>query len=346
MCNSKLQFQRVKFSVKYEHCRDKAPITLKFNISHTMKGTVTTMKKIIAMLMALVIIAAMASVAVSATTEVSPAMAFFDFTDQECCQIANSQDESDTLWWGKSKRFDSLFHKDEYTTLYFRSEDATQEALHNPYMTAVLPENLQFSPEYAYCKICYRTESPATMFNIYFAVDDMDMWDAGYNVNGYIENDGEWHEMIMDMTENALWEDAEKVTVLRLDYMSGGDIMFGDSIDLKYAAFFMSEEEAEQYEFPGNKGVEIIKDWDWGQDDDKDDDTTAEDTTAVDSESAEVTTAEVTTAAEVTTVADTTAAAKAEETTTAEKNSGCGGVIGGFTVIAVISLAGICVKRK
>lgn len=147
----------------------------------------------------------------------------------------------------------------------------------------------------------------------------------------------DWTIGIIDV--DGLWEG--RIHNLRIGF-DGIDYEDEDlnNWDIGFVGCFRSPEEAMNYAraYLANLGVEVVT---------EEAVTTSAEPTAVTTEADVVTTAAevVTTGAGADTGADTAAGTGAEETT-AEKKGGCGGVIGGIALIAVVSLAGVCIKKK
>lgn len=148
------------------------------------------------------------------------------------------------------------------------------------------------------------------------------------NVTVTYDATGDWEYILFDFSICPSWYGTIKT--IRLDWTTGA--IEGESMEIAEMRFLKDEEAGLKFiaEMTGGEEPTVC-------------DRTEPHTEPETSVAQETTVADVTTAAE----AGTTAVADDAATTgTDEKKSGCGGVIGGIALIAAVSLAGVCIRKK
>lgn len=97
--------------------------------------------------------------------------------------------------------------------------------------------------QYKYIKIRYKTSCKEVVSILWFATNS-----EGYSNNNRknfnVINDGEWHDVILNMSELSSW--GSQITSIRLDLPNTSSV--GETAFLKYIAMFATQEEAENYE--------------------------------------------------------------------------------------------------
>ena len=164
--------------------------------------------------------------------QLSHAPIYYDFTDSSIMKPSASSGTG-------------LYYSDNMTYQYTPEGywRFTSQSAEDPFFVANLPANQQFDSTYRFVKLCYRTTSSGNFARLFWSHDGSNLAESR-SQNFSIQNDGQWHEQIVKITNP---EFTGKIDMFRLNPIKGPSVK-GDTYDLKYMALFKTRADAEAYQ--------------------------------------------------------------------------------------------------